>query len=68
MLKVFCERLKALRTEKGLSQPELANLLGVSNGIISFWENGVNEPTISNLIKLAEVLEVSTDYLLGLED
>lgn len=68
MLKVFCERLKVLRTEKGLSQPELANLLGVSNGIISFWENGVNEPTISNLIKLAEVLEVSTDYLLGLED
>lgn len=68
MLKVFCERLKALRTEKGLSQPELANLLGVSNGIISFWENGVNEPTISNLIKLAEVLEVSTDYLLGFED
>lgn len=68
MLKVFCERLKALRTEKGLSQPELANLLGVSNGIISFWENGVNEPTISNLIKLTEVLEVSTDYLLGLED
>ena len=68
MLKVFCDRLKALRIEKKLSQPELAKLVGVSNGMISFWENGVNEPTITNLVKLSQIFEVTTDYILGLED
>ena len=68
MLKVFCDRLKMLRIEKKLSQPDLAKLIGVSNGMISFWENGVNEPTITNLVKLSQIFEVSTDYLLGLED
>ncbi len=68
MTKIFCERLKSLRIEKKLSQPELAKLVGVSNGMISFWENEVNEPTISNLIKLCQIFEVSADYLLGLED
>ena len=68
MIKVFCDRLKALRIEKKLSQPELAKLVGVSNGMISFWENGVNEPTITNLVKLSQIFEVTTDYILGLED
>ncbi len=68
MVKVFCERLKSLRKENKLSQPGLAEKLGVSKGMISLWENGINEPTISNLIKLAEVLNVSSDYMLGITD
>ena len=68
MNKLFCERLKSLRLEKKISQPELAQLVGVSKGMISFWENSINEPTISNLIKLCQIFEVSADYLLGLED
>ena len=68
MMCIFCERLKLLRVEKKLSQPELAKLVGVSKGMISFWENGINEPTISNLIKLCQIFDVSSDYLLGLED
>ena len=68
MIKTFCDRLKTLRIEKKLSQPELAKLVGVSNGMISFWENGINEPTITNLVKLSQIFEVSTDYILGLED
>ena len=54
--------------ERNLSQPELAKLVGVSNGMMSFWENGINEPTITHLLKLSQIFEVSTDYLLGLED
>ena len=65
---LFCERLKNTRIEKGLTQPQLAEKIGVSNGMISFWENGIHEPTVSNIIKLANVLEVSSDYLLGLSD
>ncbi len=68
MMCVFCERLKTLRIEKKMSQPELAKLVGVSKGMISFWENGINEPTISNLVKLCQIFEVSSDYLLGIED
>ncbi len=68
MNQIFCERLKALRIEKKLSQPELAQLIGVSKGMISFWENAINEPTISNLLKLCQIFEVSADYLLGIVD
>ncbi|MCD8372409.1 MAG: helix-turn-helix domain-containing protein [Clostridia bacterium] len=68
MENLFCERLKELRKEKGLGQTRLAELCGVSNGIISLWENGMREPTMSNLIKLAKIFEVSIDYLVGLSE
>ena len=64
----FGERLKALRLEYGYSQPHLAHLLGVSNGIISIWENNVNEPKISYLYRLCQIFNVTADYLLGLTD
>ena len=62
------ETIKALRTEKGLTQPQLAKLVGVSNGMISIWENNINEPKASYIKLLAQTLDVSTDYLLGLKD
>lgn len=62
------ETIKALRQEKGLTQPQLAKLLGVSNGIISIWENNVNEPKATYIKRLALVLEVSADDLLGINE
>ena len=62
------KRIKECRLAKNLTQPQLANAIGVSNGIISIWENDINEPKASLLKKLAVVLEVSADYLLGLEN
>ena len=47
---------------------ELAKALGVSKGIISLWENGLREPSMTNLIALAKFFEVSIDYLVGLEN
>lgn len=64
----FAERLKELRTEKGFSQKALAEKLGYNQSMISFWENGVNEPTESAIRKTALFFGVSTDYLLGLTD
>ena len=61
------ETIKALRLEKGLSQPQLAQLVGVSNGIISIWENNINEPKASYIKKLAEIFGVSADYLLNID-
>ena len=67
-MKSLGETIKSLRIEKGLTQPQLAKLVGVSKGMISIWENNINEPKASYVKALASVLEVSADYLLGLKD
>ena len=60
----FSQNLKYLRLERGLTQPELAAALHVSNGMISFWENGKYEPTASNIISVADFFNITTDDLL----
>lgn len=67
-MNVFKDNLKNLRQERGIGQVELAKHLGVSKGIISLWENGLREPTLSNLITITKFFGVSADYLLGIED
>ena len=64
----FAERLKKLREDLGISQRELARRAGISSAMISLYEAGKKSPTIDVLMKLAVVLEVSADYLLGLTD
>ena len=63
----FGNRVLELRKEKGIGQVELARALGVSNGVISLWENGLREPTLSSLVALAKYFMVSVDFLVGLE-
>ncbi len=60
----FPENLKNLRIQEGLTQPELVEKLGVSKGMISFWENGIYEPTASNIIAIAKFFNITTDELL----
>ena len=62
---LFSERLKTLRKEKKLTQKELAEQIGISQKSYSHWETGKNEPSFENLIKLADLLEVSLDWLFG---
>ena len=64
----FKEKLKELRTEKNLSQIQFAKIINVSQRSISSWETGFREPDFETLEKLAKFFDVSTDYLLGLED
>ena len=66
--KLFGERLKELRIERGLGQNALARTLGLSNASISYWETGKQEPTASAIFKLAFFFDVASDYLLGLTD
>ena len=63
----FQESLKELRNERKIGQTALAKAIGVSSGIISLWENGLREPTLSNLIALADYFEITIDYLVGRE-
>lgn len=62
----FKDVLKELRVEKNVGQVELAKAIGVSKGIISLWENGLREPNMYSLIKLARYFNVSIDELVGL--
>lgn len=63
----FGTRLKDLRQEKNLGQVALAKQLNVGKSIISAWEIGKSEPTLSNLIKIAKFFDTTIDYLAGLE-
>ena len=58
------ERIKQLRKEKGLTQSQLADELGVTDKAVSKWEVGEANPDISLLVKIAEVFNVTVDYLL----
>ena len=64
----FQERLKELRTQRDLSQMELAKATDISQSAIAKWELGKTEPTASAIITLAKYFGESADYLLGLED
>ena len=64
----FSKILKYLRQEKNVGQIELAKSIGVSKGIINLWENGLREPNMFSLIKLAQYFDVSIDFLVGLEE
>lgn len=67
-MKIFAERLRELRLEKGLSMKQLAKELNTTDAAISYWENDVNEPKITYLKVIALYFNVSTDYLIGLEN
>ena len=64
----FGERLRQLRIEKGLSQPQLAERISVTKSVISAYENEIRMPSYDILIKLATLFSVSTDFLLGMNN
>jgi len=64
----FKDRLKQLRKEKSISVIKLKGMLNKQESTIRMWENGNSSPDNKTLIKLSEIFNVSTDYLLGLSD
>lgn len=67
-MEVFGERLRELREEKALSAKALGKAIGVSDAAVLNWENNINDIKGEYLIKLAIYFDVTTDYLLGLEN
>ena len=61
-------KLQELRTTAGLTQKELAEKIGVKNYTVANWEQNRTEPSIKDLIDLANYFECSIDYLLGREN
>ena len=61
----LAEKMIELRKQNGLSQQDLADRLGVSRQAISRWETGAVQPLADSVKSLAQVFQVSTDYLLN---
>lgn len=61
----FAERLKTLRKQEKFTQVQIAEKLDISQQAYAAWERGVKKPTQENLVKIAQVLNVSVDYLVG---
>ena len=67
-MKEFGKRFAGLRLEKNLTRKQVAETLGVSVRLISYWENGERECDFNTLVKICELFSVSADYLLGITD
>ena len=64
----FKDILRELREEKGLTQVQLAKELHFSLSIVNKWENGKKNPSVEAIKILARFFNVTTDYLLGMDN
>lgn len=62
------ERLRQLRLERGLSQKQVSDALGLTLGAYAHYEQGVREPSIAILKQICIFFDVTSDYLIGLSD
>ena len=67
-MEIFCKRLIELRKMFGYSQRDMAKMLNISQPSYIRYEQGTSEPKQVNLVKLANIFDVSIDYLLGRVD
>jgi len=68
MKSTFAEILSMLRREKSLSQRRVASDLGISQALLSHYENGAREPKLEFVIKVCDYYSVTADYILGRSD
>ena len=64
----LAEKIKLLREKAGLTQSELARVLGLSRSAVNAWEMGLSVPSTQYVVELAKNFKVSADFLLGLEE
>ena len=67
-MNLLIEKIKELRIENGLSQQKVAETIGVTRSAYSNYEQGLREPDLNTLKKICLLLNVSSDYLLGIEN
>lgn len=67
-MSIFSERLKELKTMKQATQKDIASAIGLSLRAYQYYETDTKEPTLRNLIALADYFDVSLDYLVGRSD
>ena len=62
---MIADRIKTLRENNDLTQNQLARKLGVTRASVNAWEMGQSSPNIKNVLGMADIFNVSTDYVLG---
>lgn len=67
-MKVFSERLRDLRKSAGLTQQQISERLHIRQQSYARYESGAGEPNLETLAKIAAILDVTSDYLLGLSE
>lgn len=69
-MQIFGERLKQLRISRSMTQDELGEIFESpkAQSTIGTWERGNREPSMTDLVRIAQYFNVSTDYLLGITD
>ena len=64
---MISDRIKQLREQNSMTQAELAKRLCITRSSVNAWEMGISVPSTQSLVDLANIFDVSTDYLLGLD-
>lgn len=64
---MVAERIKSLREQQNRTQAELAKILGITRSSVNAWEMGISVPSTQYVVELANIFEVSTDYILGVK-
>ncbi|GGE16359.1 transcriptional regulator [Marinithermofilum abyssi] len=67
-MNIFATRLRELRQQHGLRQSDVAKKLGITESAYGYYEQGRREPPYKSLQQLADLFDVSVDYLLGRTD
>ena len=67
-MKVFGERLRDLRSGRGLTQKQVAEILNVSGNTVHCWETDKQEPSMAMLLVISDYFCVSLDFLFGKSD
>ena len=65
---MIADKIKMLREKQNMTQSELARRLGVTRSGVNAWEMGLSVPSTQYIVELAKQFNVSTDYLLGMEN
>ena len=66
-MKIFGQLLGALRRERNYSQKKVSTDLGISQALLSHYENGAREPKLDFVIKICDYYDISADYVLGMD-
>ena len=65
---LLADKIKLLREKAGLTQSDIARAFGLTRSSVNAWEMGLSVPSTQYIVELAKLFNVSTDYLLGMEN
>ena len=68
MILNIADKIRLLREQRGLTQTDLAKTLGISRSAVNSWEMSLSLPSLTNIVELAKIFHVSTDFLLSVSD